>query len=90
MRDFRTTLAAIVLNIIFLSPIIYGLYWLDILYYVGLACVGVAVLTLFVFILWYLDCRGKSGCISGVVLVPVVIFLPLGLLLLVVDYFIHQ
>ncbi|MGB5964564.1 MAG: hypothetical protein WBF77_02380 [Sulfurimonadaceae bacterium] len=88
MRQLFAVCLELFWTLLILSPFIYGLYALGILYYAGLVLVGLVLLIILFFILWYLDCRGQSGCLSGVILAPVVFLLPLGLILLALDYFV--
>lgn len=80
-------LLSLFIGLVIFSPIIYLLYWLGVLFYAGLLLVTLSLLIVAGFVLWAISCRGQSGCLSGVILLPAIILMPLGLGLVTIDYF---
>jgi len=72
--------------IVMFAPLIYVLYLLDILYGAAITMFILSALSLLVGLQWMYSCKGKHGCMSGVIFILPVITLPFGLLFLLADY----
>lgn len=68
--------------------VVYGMYYIG-LYHFAIISFSLAGLIIFSFVLRNIRCIGKSGCISGVILVPALMLIVLGAILLGVDYFLN-
>ncbi len=68
------------------SILIYIAFYFGLLWYISMFFLGIGTLGLLVSLGWMYDCKGQSGCFSGVILVIPALCLPIGLILFLIDY----
>ena len=85
-RSVGDKVLGIFITLVILSLLMYAAHYVGLLWYIAVFFLGFGGVVLLVALSWILDCRNKSGCFSGVILAFPVLFIPLGAVMLLVDY----
>ena len=85
-RSVGDKVLGIFITLVILSLLMYAAHYVGLLWYIAVFFLGLGGAVLLMALAWMFDCRGKSGCFSGVILAFPVLFIPAGAVMLLADY----